>query len=55
MKNNLEHILLYSSPVVLYSCSPADSNYPGSEYMPDMALCSSGYQRVQLLLLQYLG
>ncbi|MCB0558579.1 MAG: cytochrome c [Lewinellaceae bacterium] len=38
MKNNLKHILfVLVATVVIYSCSPADSNYPGSEYMPDMA------------------
>lgn len=36
--SNLKHILLVAiATVILYSCSPADKNFPGSEYMPDMA------------------
>jgi mono/diheme cytochrome c family protein len=35
---NLKYIILalYAS-LLLYSCSPAEGNFPGSEYMPDMA------------------
>ncbi|MCB0596093.1 MAG: cytochrome c [Lewinellaceae bacterium] len=35
---NLKHIFIAAvASFILYSCSPADSNFPGSEYMPDMA------------------
>ncbi|MCO6475538.1 MAG: cytochrome c [Phaeodactylibacter sp.] len=35
---NLKHIVIaIVATVVLYSCAPADNNFPGSEYMPDMA------------------
>lgn len=38
MKNNMKHILLaLGAAIILYSCSPADGNFAGSEYMPDMA------------------
>ena len=34
---NLKHIFLaIAAAIILYSCSPADKNFPGSEYMPDM-------------------
>lgn len=35
---NVKYIILalYAS-LLLYSCSPAEGNFPGSEYMPDMA------------------
>lgn len=38
MMKNIKHLLLvFAAAIVLYSCSPAEGNYPGSEYMPDMA------------------
>lgn len=34
---NLKHIFIaIIAAIVIYSCSPADQNFPGSEYMPDM-------------------
>lgn len=34
---NIKHIFwAFVAVVVLHSCAPADGNYPGSEYMPDM-------------------
>ncbi len=36
--NYIKQILLAATvTVLLYSCAPADGNFPGSEYMPDMA------------------
>lgn len=38
MKNEIKHILLaLSAAFLLYACSPADGNFGGTEYMPDMA------------------
>ncbi|MEN0004708.1 MAG: cytochrome c, partial [Bacteroidota bacterium] len=36
MKNIKSAIIVIAAAFVLYSCSPPDGNYTGSEYMPDM-------------------
>ncbi|MCO6489352.1 MAG: cytochrome c [Phaeodactylibacter sp.] len=36
MKNWKHIFLAIAAAIILYSCSPADKNFPGSEYMPDM-------------------
>lgn len=34
---NIKHIILaFAAVVVLHACAPADGNFPGHEYMPDM-------------------
>ena len=37
MKKLRNYIYILATVIVFYSCSPADGNHPGSEYMPDMA------------------
>jgi hypothetical protein len=36
MKQIKNYIYVLAAVVILYSCSPADGNFAGSEYMPDM-------------------
>ncbi len=36
MKNIKLILFAFVATVILYSCSPAEGDYPGSEYMPDM-------------------
>lgn len=37
MKKMKNIILAFAAAIILYSCSPADNNFGGTEYMPDMA------------------
>lgn len=37
MKAIKHYLLIISAFIILHSCSPADGNQPGHEYMPDMA------------------
>lgn len=36
MKNSKQIIIALAVSLVMYSCGPADKEFPGSEYMPDM-------------------
>jgi len=37
MKHLKNILVITAAIIILYSCSPADGNHPGHEYMPDMA------------------